>query len=237
MDRLNTTPFETISEPAQQKRAPVQRHTQPSRPLHHRRPRRHQRSGGTWRAFSGTGASMLIKLGICAAACALVLVFKWIDSPLTNGAVETVSAAVTDEVDFDEMLGKLQFVELDGILSVFGVGRTMAEPIAASKSYLIDDGRKAVLEGEQGADVIAADAGTVIAVGEDASLGTYVCIKQSSDMELYYYGLAEVFVEDGQPVKKLDTLGTLSEQGTLTISVLKQGRPQNPGDYFEIDGE
>ncbi|MEL7608217.1 MAG: M23 family metallopeptidase [Bacillota bacterium] len=236
MDRLNTTPFETISgpPPLKQKREPVKKYTHPARPPH-RRPRSYHR--GDARRAGSPGMSMLIKLGICAAACALVLVFKWIDSPLTNSAVQSVSAAVTDEVDFDEMLGKLQFVELDGILSVFGAGRTMAEPIAASKSYLVDDGRKAVLEGKQGEDVIAADAGTVIAVGEDASLGTYVCVKQSGDMELYYYGFEEVFVEDGQPVKKLDTLGTLSEQGTLTISVLKQGRPQNPGDYFEIDGE
>lgn len=233
MDRLNTTPFETQSGRPAPRREPAKNRARRSGPSR-RRPRRSQR--GDARRFAGTGASMLIKLGICAAACALVLVLKWIDSPITNGAVETVSTAVTDKVDFDEMLGKLQFVELDGLLSVFGADRKMAEPIAATHSYLTDDGRKAVFEGKQGEDVVAAENGTVAAVGSDASLGAYVSVRQSGDTELYYYGLAEIFVENGQPIQKLDTLGTLSEQGKLTVSVLKQGRPQNPDDYFKIGG-
>ena len=38
-------------------------------------------------SFTSSGASsMLLKLGICAAACALVLLIKWVDTPLTNSA-------------------------------------------------------------------------------------------------------------------------------------------------------
>ena len=177
---------------------------------------------------------MLLKIGICAGACALVLVLKWVDSPLTNRAVETVNQAVTEETDLDEMLGKLQFVEFDGILNVFSESSSYEMPVIAEAATSMDDGRMLLLTAQSGADVISSCRGTVSSIGEDASLGNYICIRGNDSLDLYYYGLAEIFVEEGQPVKKLDTLGALGADGRLCFAVLENGRPIDPRDYLDL---
>jgi hypothetical protein len=53
--------------------------------------------------------------------------------------------------------------------------------------------------------------------------------EHSGDLETIYYGLATIQVEEGQPIRRQDTLGTLGEDGTLRLSVLFGGRTSVPG--------
>ena len=228
MDRMELSPFQSQS---QEYSAP-KGHTGVRRVFSSGQ-RRHPHAA---RRTSSPYRSMFLKLGICAGACALVLVLKWVDSLLTNQAVQSVDAAMNDEVDLDEMLGKLQFVELPGILSVFQAETQMEAPVHADSSYLIDDGRMAVFEGRSGADIICSAPGTVDQIAADSVLGQYVSVIQENELTVFYYGFAEVLVEKGQPVKKLDTLGTLQPDGILCLSIYENGRPQDPSEYLNISG-
>jgi murein DD-endopeptidase MepM/ murein hydrolase activator NlpD len=89
-------------------------------------------------------------------------------------------------------------------------------------------------EGAPGAVVSAAAAGKVRAVGEDEILGRYVRLTHSGDLETIYYGLSDIQVEAGQPLRVYDTLGTLGESGALRLMVLLEGKPQDPGKYMSL---
>lgn len=225
MDKIELSPFVTTSE------APPPRRRTPRRLFPPPRERRRRRSA------AGGGLSMFIKLGICLGACALVLVLKWVDSPLTDKAVQTLNSAVDSEVDLDEMLGRLQFVHLPGILSVFSASTALEAPVLATGSYLIDNDRMAVFEAYSGDDVMASAGGTVLQTGADTALGNYVSIEQQNGLTVTYYGLAEVLVEVGQTVRKLDTLGSVDRNGAVCVSVYQDGRPLDPSDYFPILGK
>ncbi len=186
------------------------------------------------KAFAGAGP-MLVKIGICAAACLLVFAMQSIDTPFTKGVVEDVKAVINQETDMDEMLGKLQFVELPNVLEVFsGSDDKLAAPVSAPNVSLIGNEQMAKWEGAPNAEVLASAAGEVRAVGEDPVLGVYVRLAHENDLETIYYGLADVRVEEGQPIRRLDTLGTLGEEGTLCLSVLLSGRPQAPSEYLDL---
>ena len=41
-------------------------------------------------------------------------------------------------------------------------------------------------------------------------------------------------MEEGQPVRKYDTLGMLGKTGRLSMSVLLSGKPQPPDSYLDV---
>lgn len=184
---------------------------------------------------AGKMSLMFLKIGVCVGVCALMLALKSVDSPLASKTVETVGHAVTEETDIDEMLGKLQFVELPNILEVFAQSNTYAAPVSVTTSTPLDDGRMLLLTAQSGADVSSACRGSVYSIGTDASLGDYVCVKKDTSLEFYYYGLAEIFVEEGQPVRAMDTLGALGADGCLYLAVLENGRPMDPREYIDFE--
>ena len=177
---------------------------------------------------------LLVKIGICGAACALMFGMKALDAPIAVQAVSGVRGAITEESEFDEMLGKLQFVELPNALEVFSTDSKMIVPVNAPTAYVEPEAKYAIWEGAPNAEVIASAAGEVRAVGEDNMLGKYVRLMHADDLETIYYGLATIQVEEGQPIRRQDTLGTLGEDGTLRLSVLLLGEPQPPDTYLDL---
>ncbi len=181
------------------------------------------------------GGQMMIKVGICCVAALLVLGLQAIDMPFTNTMVDEVREVLNTQTEMDEMLGKLQFVELPGLLEVFsGDSAKMSLAVNAPSVSLIDQECLAKWEGAPGAEVVASAPGEVRAVGTDPVLGPYVRLMHQGDLETVYYGLNEVLVEVGQPIRRLDTLGILGDEGTLCLGVLLEGRPQEPGNYFDL---
>ena len=189
------------------------------------------------RRFPQVSQSFLVKIGICAAACALILGMKALNTPTTAQVVSGVRTAINKETDIDEMLGKLQFVELPNALEVFSNDSKMVVPVNAPKAYVEPEAQYAIWEGAPNAQVIASAAGEVRAIGEDSILGKYVRLSHAGDLETIYYGLATIQVEEGQPIRKQDTLGTLGEDGTLRLSVLLAGEPQPPDTYWDLVNE
>lgn len=178
--------------------------------------------------------SLMVKVGICAAACALILGMKALNTPTTEQVVSGVRTAINEEPDLDKMLGKLQFVELPDALEVFSNESKMVVPVNAPKAYVEPEAQYAIWEGAPNAKVIASAAGEVRAIGEDSILGKYVRLSHAGDLETIYYGLATIQVEEGQPIRRQDTLGTLGEDGTLRLSVLLAGEPQSPDTYWDL---
>lgn len=182
-------------------------------------------------------ASMLVKIGVCAGACALMLVLKELDTPIAAQMVSGMRSAVNEETDITEMLGKLQFVELPNALEVFSNNGKMALPVSAPQVLLEPEAQYVMWEGAPNAKVSAAAAGQVRAVGEDALLGPYVRLMHANELETIYYGLSTIQVEEGQPIRRHDTLGELGEDGTLRLHVLLAGKPQSPVQYLDLVSE
>jgi len=222
MQRMETTPFVTI---------PVNE-TEKIRPREFNK--LFDRQGSRNEPHSNPAASLLLKIGICAGVCVMMLILKWVDTPFTAHAVETVNQAISEETDIDEMLGKLQFVEFPNVLEVFSANNSYSSPLIARSSMPMDDGRMLLLIAESGADVSSSCKGMVHSIGEDASLGNYVCVRRDETLDFYYYGLSEIFVEEGQPVKMKDTLGALGADGRLCLAVLDNGRPMDPREYIDF---
>ncbi len=179
-------------------------------------------------------ASLLVKIGVCAAACALMLGLKEFEIPVAANMVSSVRSAMNEEPELDETLGKLQFVELQDALEVFSSESKMVIPVTAPRVSLEEEAQYVMWEGAPNAQVCAAAAGQVRAVGEDEMLGPYVRLLHADDLETIYYGLAAIQVEEGQPIRKHDTLGTLGEAGMLRLRVLLAGQPQSPGKYMDL---
>jgi len=183
--------------------------------------------------------SMLTKIGVCAAACALVLLLKWIDTPMTNAAIDSVKIATGEESEFDEMLGKLRFVELPGILSVFSSNDKFPSPVEFTSASIGSEDTVLALSVKTRQTATAASNVMVKTIGMDEVLGQYVSLITKDDVEISYYGLTSVTVEEGQLLRPADDVGGIAEEGTLYITVRKGGQPMRPLDYFNItiDGD
>ncbi len=185
-------------------------------------------------------ASMLVKVGVCVVACAAVLLIKLTQSQTQADLSElmepgTSSSTGGSEDEFDEMLGKLRFVELPGILEVFAPDERMALPVEARACTLIEDETLLKLDVESGQSVKAAFAGKVKTVGEDTEYGLYVEMILDNGLETVCYGLASVAVEEGQPVAKADDIGTTQDGSALYLGLRENGRPRNPLDYYRME--
>lgn len=179
-------------------------------------------------------ASLAVKVGVCVAACALMLGLKELDAPVAAQMVNGVRGAVNEETDLSEMLGKLQFVELPDALEVFSGNNKMAIPVSAPQMQLEEEAQYVMWKGAPHAEVVATASGQVRAIGEDSILGRYVRLQHADDVETIYYGLSAVNVEEGQPIRRNDTLGTLGEDGMLRLHVLLAGKPQPPEQYLDL---
>ena len=199
-----------------------------------------RRNGGGARLTGGhkhkpnNARSLLIKVGVCASACALVLLLKWIDTPKINSALDSVKNATVEDHEFDEMLGKLRFVELPGILSVFAPNDKFQSPIAFSSATIENDDTVLALRAAMKQSAVAASNAMVKAVGMDELLGQYVSLVTAEDVELCYYGLTSVSVEEGQLLCRTDDVGGILDGSLLYITVRKAGQPVNPLDFYDI---
>ena len=136
-----------------------------------------QRSKGR-KKRGGYALSMMVKLGLCALGCAAALLIKLYGD--TDETKETLYASSansgnSNEDDLDEMLGKLRFVELPGILEVFAPDGLMELPISGNVSSQAD-GELMTISVDKEQQVRASLEGSVKETGEDAEKGLYVCL-------------------------------------------------------------
>lgn len=177
--------------------------------------------------------SMLWKLGLCAGVCALMLLMNNHEINPTENA-DAQSEETPTQTPVEEM-GKLRFVELPGLISVFSQKDQQAFPITCSKYTLLEDDTLLSIVPDSLQDVAAMEDCTVKAVGNDESKGSYVTLRAAKDKEWTLYGMQDVRVEKGQSLYAQDTIGTVQKGETVYITLRVKGRPQDMRAVFGLD--
>ena len=180
------------------------------------------------RSFSG--GSMLFKLLLCIVICGGVLLLEW--SNLSPEDSTVTASAQEEETPLDEMLGKLKFVELPGIIEVFSSGAKPELNVEYESMYLDESGYILYLVCKQGEYVYAPQTGKVKETGRDAELGSYLSLMTDDDEEIIYYGLESVIAEEGQTLSACDTIGKATDLIQITVNV--SGRPESPQEFFDF---
>ncbi|MDO4567944.1 MAG: M23 family metallopeptidase [Clostridia bacterium] len=193
------------------------------------RPERRRKLTRTKRAITGTdrkrkidlrdSVSMLVKLGLCIAACAIVL---FVCLATAVGQRE-VSGDEHSADDTEDTFGRLKYVEFPGIAEVFAVSGNADTPVEYSRGEFLSGGKVACFYAQAGSFVCALNSGRVAGVGVDSVYGDYIIIECADGTRAQYSGIAEVLIELGQPIARGDRLGTsgyvlcysLSEDGEL----------------------
>jgi murein DD-endopeptidase MepM/ murein hydrolase activator NlpD len=194
------------------------------------------RPRSTPRKASNRGA-LFVKIGICACIALFslllrILPFEWVAQTRT-----ALHSLFTYDVEFDEMLGRLKFVQaiFPGVTSVFGTSDPLAYPVSGTliSQYGANGQNHIVFGCEKGAKVIACADGVVTKRGVHAVYGNYLMIEHADkNMVSIYYGLGDSALEKGEKIKIGAGIGTLGDKGELIFELRVAGRPQNPLRYF-----
>lgn len=182
--------------------------------------------------------SLLRNTAICAVAVLAIYGIKLIDTPITNSITASVKQAISYELNLDNTLGKLQFVNENATSTqTFNEVPDMDYPIDGEiKTTFADSNSTGItMTGNKGDSVFAAAGGTVAVVGEDSTLGKYIQIQHTDTIYSIYYGLADITVKKGDTVNAKQSIGVL-DSTELLFEVKNNGRPVDPEQYIS-DGE
>jgi len=177
-----------------------------------------------------------------AIACALLLALlaaKNIDAPWSRAAVAGVESALTMRIDLDESLGRLSFVRdlmPESVLVFFDISaqEELEAPVDGAIIQMYSAERPWLeYECEPGADVVAAEAGTVAAVTQLSGGGWGVLIDHGGGLETVSAYLLQPTVGVGQTVERGEVIAH-SEAGRLYFEVRDAGRVVDPAEMLGI---
>lgn len=186
--------------------------------------------------------AQLILLGCCTAGFMLLFVFKIIGGtsmPDVIAAMRELTNAGNEQEEqgeAEEAPGRLKLVQLPSIIEVFSPSDSPILPLAFDRAIVEDTSLIAKLYAPSGTEVVSMLAGTVKSVSVDEELGGCVVVQSEGDIEIYYYGLNNISVEDGQPVLQNSTLGSVAND-IICLRVFERGRPIDPLDFLGIAAE
>ena len=175
------------------------------------------------------GASMLAKMGICLLLCGLTLGAKAVYSD-RDIAETTASLAERAEDIGGEYLGKLRFVELPGIIQVFSRDSRLSLNISGAVYQSSDGGTLMTVSNAADKAVQSPGSGKIKNVEKGA-----VELWTEGDIMISMDGFSELWVEEGQPVSRGDTLGIGGD--SLSIRAYKGGRPMEADKLFDIGAD
>ena len=171
-----------------------------------------------------------------AIACALLLALlaaRNIDTPWTRAAVEGVERALTMKIDLDESLGSLSFVRdlmPESMLVFFDLsGKSeLAQPVKGTLEKRFDEQQPWVeFACEPDAEVMAAEAGTVVATTQLSGGGWGVMIEHDNGLESVCAYLLEPSVHAGERVERGQSIAR-SEAGRVYFEVRREGEIIDP---------
>ena len=171
-----------------------------------------------------------------AIACALLLALlaaRNIDTPWTRAAVEGVERALTMKIDLDESLGSLSFVRdlmPESMLVFFDLsGKSeLAQPVEGTLEKRFDEQQPWVeFACEPDAEVMAAEAGTVVATTQLSGGGWGVMIEHDNGLESVCAYLLEPSVHAGERVERGQGIAR-SEAGRVYFEVRREGEIIDP---------
>ena len=176
-----------------------------------------------------SGSSMLAKIGICGLLAGLVLLSDFAGNAQI---METSSSTAHNTEDIGgDYLGKLRFVKLPGIIQVFSSDARLRIGAEYNGYQLNADETVLTVSGISLKSFASPADGTVktLTYQNDKAI---IELSLDGDMVISFAASGETAVEEGQPIKRGDTLYTAIE--SIDISMTKEGRPVNPSDYFDM---
>ena len=175
------------------------------------------------------------KFAICLAVVALCLGLRLLPMTFAKQATQTLKNVFTYDLDLDETLGRLKFVEnlFPGVQAVFGGQGGMSYPVEGTLVSEFDQqGKDVRMKASAGGKVKAAADGQVEKRATNETLGHYLCIRHPDNVKTVYYGLAYSPLAEGASVAKGQEIGTLGDSGVLVFQVLVNGVPRDPMPYL-----
>ena len=175
-------------------------------------------------------------MAVCAAVAALCLLVRFVPGTFAQNARQTLTQLFTYDLDLDETLGRLKFVEnlFPGAAAVFGTQSQRCYPVEGNlmRSFGQDNLPNIAFQAAAGAKVVAIDAGRVTKRGVSEQYGNYLRIEHADGLETYYYGLAKSPLDKGAEVQKGQEIGTLGEDGVLVFALHASGAARNQLSYL-----
>ncbi len=191
---------------------------------------------GGMRSRTKKNGVFLVKAGICAAVALCCLLLRFLPGQWTSDTRFALHSLFTYDLEFDESLGRLKFVQalFPGVTAVFGTDVALYYPVDGilQTAYGEDGQKHVVFKGEAGASVKAVADGRVIKRGVHSVYGNYLLIEHASDMVTIYYGLGYSILEKGAQVMGGDTIATLMDSGELIFELRIDDVAQNPMRYL-----
>lgn len=177
-------------------------------------------------------SAFLIKAGICAAIAIACLLLRFVPGQWTSDTRQALHALFTYDLEFDESLGRLKFVQalFPGVTAVFGTDVALDYPVdGILQSAFGEEGREhVVFKAEAGASVKAVADGRVIKRGVHPEYGNYLMLEHAGNMVTIYYNLGYSILEKGDEVTGGQTIGTLTDSGELIFELRIDDAAQNP---------
>lgn len=211
--------------------------------------KKHARSGAArhtrpQRTEKQAGAPFLTTLqgqiSVCVGVILLALAVKAVDSPAAQSVSATVSDAITMEVDVDQDVGKLRFVQNlfpDTVAVWFSKSapESLTPPIDGRVDHRFSQQYPGIGISAKGQEVYACETGRVSDVACD-ELGNYsVTVTHKGGLETVYGTLSQALVEKGDKVRLGDSVGLAKSAGSgyeLFLQVRLDGEAVDPLPYF-----
>lgn len=191
-------------------------------PRYSRRGRSHSRDNS---------GSMLAKMGICTLLAGIVLLSEYMGK-MTS--LQEVSSGINEDTENigGDYLGKLRFVELPGIIQVFSSGTKLKMGTEYEDYWLNEDKTCMTVTGMK-STALPSPADGVVKTLSSYNGKTVIELATDGDVTIRCTAAADGAVEEGQPIRKGDTLFSSVEY--VEIEVFSAGRPVNPEDYYNMN--
>ncbi|AKL95099.1 peptidase M23B [Clostridium aceticum] len=194
----------------------------------------------------------LIRLGVCLIILFTVVVIKNINTKPTNYIIDKVTYNVNKEFEIAENYDRYKnmIVSLtrrgEEALAVINIGTfsklQFANPMEGMVVTFFQDeqesgkvSRGIDIEGKAGENVLAAQEGVVMEVGQNQSSGNYVIIKHKGELLSVYKNLEKYVVDKNQKVVMGEVIGTSS--GKLQFEVWRDREPIDPFELIDFHTE
>lgn len=189
--------------------------------------------GGPWGAFTVEApaapkvqaGSMWAKMSLCLGVLAVALVLELGGSAQKSQAVFAQEAAATADPEAAP-LGALHLVE--------GSPVEKCNPPVSAQEVSFSPQDKLLGFCARDTRVSACEGGTILLVGTDGALGTYVLIEGAEGRKWAYYGLETLTVEAGTSIEAGASLGTVPPGRTVFLGIEQNGQRQDPRDLVSL---
>ncbi|MGI6161926.1 MAG: hypothetical protein ACOYJD_07835 [Christensenellales bacterium] len=183
--------------------------------------------------------SMVIKLAVCAAVCLAVLMFAKVDAPFARQVTDGVKTALTFEVNIDETLGKLKFVQevFPDTATVMAPDDTYAWPVQGDIITVFgEDSKGIVFRSDTMGDVMSPASGTLSNVEIDEQI-TIEIDHGSGLISILKFSGAAATLGEGSELRKGGYVGLVDSGKTVYFEMQKDGVAVDPAAVLGLNAE